>query len=168
MAMKITIEQLDIEQAIKDHLGSMMDIKEGAHLDIDLSATRGSAGFTATITIRNADEVARGSVNTPTPSPVEEVVQTPNPTVKIDGRTKAAKALNILNRVVEEAQSTEVAEVTEVQETVNQVEEVETETAEVNVEVASENVEELATDANEQTEAPQRASLFSGLNKPKN
>jgi len=196
MAIKITIEQIDIEQAIKDHIGSMMEIKPDAQLDIDLSATRGSAGFTATILIRNADEVAREGTattatrSTPQPEPVAEAAPVATTSGKVDGRTKAAKALNI-PKANEKTQSTET--VTQTSDTADLPVETVKETPVDNVvdaadasdeaqaelspasseeagEVASGDLaaQEEAEQPAEATEAAPRASLFSGLNKPKN
>lgn len=188
MAIKITIEQIDIEQAIKDHIGSMMEIKPDAQLDIDLSATRGSAGFTATILIRNADEVARES-NTATtatrptaqPEPAPEAAPAVTTTSdKVDGRTKAAKALNI-----PKTNQTPAAPAAEV-ETITQTSDVQELPAETvtEIQVADVTQEEEAAraadamdvnkpipaqeEAEQSAEPAPRASLFGGLTKPKN
>lgn len=165
MAMKITIEQLDIEQAIKNYIGSMLDIKEGAHLDIDLAATRGSAGFTATINIRNADEPRRESVEN---AAVQKEPDAELP-AKIDGRTKAGKALNIpkVNELPkEEVSETDNASDVQGKPTVNEEEPL-VESPEVTVD---EKVEETVNqdDSEEAPDAPVRASLFGGLKAPKN
>ncbi len=176
MAIKITIEQIDIEQAIKDHIGSMMEIKPDAQLDIDLSATRGSAGFTATILIRNADEVARESTATtttttirptPQPEPVAEAVPVAATSEKVDGRTKAAKALNIPK--ANDKPKEEDAPVEETSSGNEPAEFADTAISAVD-EVASGDLadQEEAKQPAEATEAAPRASLFSNLNKPKN
>jgi hypothetical protein len=188
MAIKITIEQIDIEQAIKDHIGSMMEIKPDAQLDIDLSATRGSAGFTATILIRNADEVARESTATATTTTIRPISQPESAaeatvvtatTEKLDGRTKAAKALNIPkanDKPKEEDAPVEEASlgnelVASAQETQSNEDNV---SADIAISAADEVVsddlsaQEKAEQPAEATEAAPRASLFSNLNKPKN
>lgn len=185
MAIKITIEQIDIEQAIKDHIGSMMEIKPDTQLDIDLSATRGSAGFTATILIRNADEVARESTattatrSTPQPEPVTEAASVATTSGKIDGRTKAAKALNI-PKANEKAQATETitqtsntadlpVETVEELPVDNVVDAADAAQAELSL-ASSEEAGEVATqeEAEQPAEPAPRASLFGGLTKPKN
>lgn len=159
MAMKITIEQLDIEQAIKDHIGSMMEIKEGAQLEIDLSATRGSAGFTATITIRNADEAARKPVT------AEASVDTTQ-TATMTKPAKVAKVLNIPKTNEKPEEEAAPIEETPVEDTASVAQ------TEEQAEVSSVTNEAAPADEAEQpaepTEAAPRASLFSGLNKPKN
>jgi hypothetical protein len=183
MAIKITIEQIDIEQAIKDHIGSMMEIKPDAQLDIDLSATRGSAGFTATILIRNADEVAREGtaiIANRSTSQLEPVAETAA-NGKIDGRTKAAKSLNMPKATEKTGTITQTSDladlpvevVTETSDeiqvelplaSIEEVEEV-VEVEEVEVEVVDQEVNEQSDQIGE---AAPRASLFGSLTKPKN
>jgi hypothetical protein len=167
MAIKITIEQIDIESAIREYIASMMEIKPDAHLDIDLSATRGSAGFTATVIIRSANEIARETASV-TQIPITQDADSPVAPVgianiKVDGRTKAAKALNI-PKMNENAQvinkTNDLAHLP-----IEEVKEVP-----VDIEVEANQVEEAVTqeDVEQSTEAAPRASLFGGLTKPKN
>lgn len=65
--MIITINQNQIEQAIKNYVNSKMVIAEDQRLDIDLRATRGTEGYTAVIEVVDAD----APVSTPNKS--EEV-----------------------------------------------------------------------------------------------
>jgi hypothetical protein len=53
--MIITINQNQIEQAIKNYVNSKMVIAEDQRLDIDLRATRGAEGYTAVIEVVDAD-----------------------------------------------------------------------------------------------------------------
>ena len=53
--MKIIITQLEIEEAIRNHILGQISVKEGMVIDIELAATRGDTGFTATIDIHAAE-----------------------------------------------------------------------------------------------------------------
>ena len=57
--MKITIVQAEIEAAIVSHIRSLVSVREGMDITVQLAATRGSEGFTAAIDILpTADYVA--------------------------------------------------------------------------------------------------------------
>ena len=57
--MKITIDQPEIERAIRNEILGQIRMAEGMKMSIDLAATRGERGFTATIEISpEAGEVA--------------------------------------------------------------------------------------------------------------
>ncbi len=60
--MKITLDQTEIEQALKNYVAEQMHIKEGMNISIDIRATRGEGGMTAVIDIAPA--------GTPSPAPV--------------------------------------------------------------------------------------------------
>jgi hypothetical protein len=49
--VQIIIVQAEIEEAIRNHILSQIHVREGMDINIDLAATRGAAGFTATINI---------------------------------------------------------------------------------------------------------------------
>lgn len=49
--MQITLVQAEIEQAITAYIHSQINVKDGMEIKIDLSATRGTDGFKATIDI---------------------------------------------------------------------------------------------------------------------
>lgn len=51
MALQITIDQNEIETAIKNHIGTLLTINDGQNVTIDLKAGRGENGFSATIEI---------------------------------------------------------------------------------------------------------------------
>lgn len=55
--MKITLEQNEIEQAIRNYINDQMHIKDGMEIVIDLKATRGDAGMTANIDIVKSSDV---------------------------------------------------------------------------------------------------------------
>lgn len=57
MAMNITIEQSDIEAAVEAHVRELIPgLSPETVVDISLSATRGPAGFTASIRLLSAEE----------------------------------------------------------------------------------------------------------------
>lgn len=51
MALEITIDQTEIETAIKNHIGTLLTINEGQEVAIDLKAGRGENGFSASVKI---------------------------------------------------------------------------------------------------------------------
>lgn len=52
--MRITLIQAEIDLAIMNYINSQVNVKEGMTISVDLSATRGENGFTATIDIISA------------------------------------------------------------------------------------------------------------------
>ena len=83
--MQITLNQAEIEQAIKNYVNDQVNIREGHDITIDLKAGRGPEGFTATIDIvapgaTKATEPTAASKSTLTPKPrAERVVNQPMP-----------------------------------------------------------------------------------------
>lgn len=61
--MQITLNQAEIEQAIKNYVNDQVNIREGHDITIDLKAGRGPEGFTATI-----DIVAPSAAKAPEPT----------------------------------------------------------------------------------------------------
>lgn len=57
--MQITINQSEIEAAIRAHILSQINIKEGHEISITLKATRGEDGTTAIIDIERKDETTK-------------------------------------------------------------------------------------------------------------
>ena len=55
--MRITLIQSEIETAIINYINAQVNVREGMSIVVDLSATRGENGFTATIDIVNAKAV---------------------------------------------------------------------------------------------------------------
>lgn len=51
MALEITIDQNEIETAIKNHIGTLLTVAEGQSISISMKAGRGDNGFSATIEI---------------------------------------------------------------------------------------------------------------------
>ncbi|AVO23150.1 hypothetical protein RIVERRIDER_69 [Xanthomonas phage RiverRider] len=59
MALEITIDQNEIETAIRNHIGTLITVAEGQNIGITLKAGRGENGYSATIEIggQNASQV---------------------------------------------------------------------------------------------------------------
>ena len=53
--MKIILVQDEIENAIRQYISGAIQVTEGQNLEIDLTAGRGTTGFTATIDITTTD-----------------------------------------------------------------------------------------------------------------
>ena len=88
--MKIIIVQAEIEQAIRDYINSQLNVKDGHEIQIDLAATRGENGFTATIDIVAASDAPKAPViEAPAPAPAP----TPAPTPAPKKETKAEAAV---------------------------------------------------------------------------
>ena len=60
--MQITLNQNEIEGAIRDHVHGQVNIRESQELSIDLRAGRGEKGFTATIEIKPRTVADNGPV----------------------------------------------------------------------------------------------------------
>ena len=52
--MQLILPQSELEQAIKNYVNDLMNVKDGTELSIDLKAGRGLDGFTATVDIIKA------------------------------------------------------------------------------------------------------------------
>ena len=75
--MQITLNQTEIETALRRYVNDQVNIREGHDITIDLKAGRGPEGFTATIDIvapgaTKAAEPTVASKPTPTPKPRAE------------------------------------------------------------------------------------------------
>lgn len=190
--MQITIVEKEIHEAIEGYVRSLIEVKEGSRIDIQLRATRGQEGATAMIDIVSEDTPVRAQekptpLPTPTPAPTTtEPAPEAAPVVKRRGRppgsTNKDKSLNIAEKI-EEAKAPEAAETTEAEDAseeeaaraadaidlnapVEEDTETETEAEPTAVEVTDEATAE-STEVAEAEPAP-RQSLFSNLNKPKN
>lgn len=49
--MKITLDQTEIETAVRNYVNEQVSVKEGQRIDIDFTAGRGANGLTATVDI---------------------------------------------------------------------------------------------------------------------
>lgn len=158
--MQITIVQTEIEQAIQEYIKSHVNIRDGHIITVDLTATRGEAGFKAVIDITN-DAVIHSAVPTEpikrTPdvallshnAEVQQVVSLPQPKTA----TEMRQAL--------EAQYEEEAK----KETEAKAEAVVASTAEA---VAEATVEETAPVVTTPSETAKPRSLFGNLRRPVN
>lgn len=54
--MQITLNQTQIEEAIRQHVSARLNLSEGERLDLDLRATRGPEGYTCVVTITGDSE----------------------------------------------------------------------------------------------------------------
>lgn len=140
--MQITIVQTEIETAIINYLRSIMDIKEGMEITMDLAATRGPEGFKATIDITDPKNGSGAS----------SVVAARAPAAKTTVAVTATKPAVVVAKAEPQDDATQEERVTEY-------------LAEQETEVQpNEPTEEVAT---EEETAP-RVSLFGGLKKPVN
>lgn len=74
--MKITLSQVEIEQAIRTYVGEALTLATGAHIEIELSIPRGSTEVNAVIDLRN-EPVTAPVVTATTPKPVHRTVVAP-------------------------------------------------------------------------------------------
>lgn len=58
--MKITLDETEIKQAVRDYVNNQVDVKPGQSIEIDFTAGRGSNGLTATVDI-SANRPSEGS-----------------------------------------------------------------------------------------------------------
>jgi hypothetical protein len=141
--MRITINQDEIEEAIASHIMSQITINENMKIDIDLSATRGPQGFTATIDIVRRDEEDAGDASKP---------------LDISGKISAAKAEPETKKApAKKAPAKAKAEAEPEVEAETETEEPETDTPEEDIQ---------SPEPQEAGEKP--ASIFAGLKKPTN
>ena len=92
--MQITINQTEIEAAIKAHILSQINIKEGHDISIQLKATRGDDGTTAIIDINPSvipasiptTPVKRESVGLGIKETVAKAKETPQETTKSESK----------------------------------------------------------------------------------
>ena len=77
--MQLILPQSDLEQAIKDYVNDLVNIKEGTIIEIDLKAGRGLDGFTATVDINKLGTPSAPKTVVPaaTPLPAQTPVAAP-------------------------------------------------------------------------------------------
>ena len=86
--MQLILPQSELEQAIKNYVNDLMNVKDGTELSIDLKAGRGLDGFTATVDIIKAGTAMPAKTVVPAavisaPVPVAAPVKvTPRPVTK--------------------------------------------------------------------------------------
>lgn len=86
--MQIQLVQTEIEQALRNYINGLINIKEGTQINIDLSAGRGADGFKATIDIVALADQAQTAVKAETKPADEKPVTKAEPKVE----KQAAKA----------------------------------------------------------------------------
>lgn len=145
--MQITLNQVEIEAALKAYILNQININDGMEIVIDLKATRGEAGTTAIIDIvPRAEEKAEPMATTK--------VSTPRTTVQPKEKVVAATSMA---EVVEKAQAEPEPEKDLPKDDPEPREEAEPE-PEVEAEAEAENPEPTTA----------RPSLFKGLGRVKN
>lgn len=78
--MQITIVQSEIEAAIRKYIQEQIVVRDGMKIEIDLRATRGDAGFMATIDIVPENTAAKPRTEPPpAPAPRATVATTTKP-----------------------------------------------------------------------------------------
>ena len=74
--MRITLNQVEIELALTNYLGSLLNVQQGITFDIDIKATRGEGGMTAEIDLIEPKD---GSATLPVVAPSVPKPTTPAP-----------------------------------------------------------------------------------------
>ena len=116
--MQLILPQSELEQAIKNYVNDLMNVKDGTELSIDLKAGRGLDGFTATV-----DMIKSGMANpaktvvpaavTPAPVPVAAPVKvTPRPVAKEEpvAEEKPAEDTSVANKSEQQEAASEAKE----------------------------------------------------------
>ena len=151
--MQITLNQDEIETALRNYVNQQVNIREGQEITIDLKAGRGENGFSATI-----DIVPAGATKA-IPVPVSNVPK-PGPTFANLAVAKPVQVSPVPDTALENAQEALGAPVTE---TVTATPAVETPVSDA----PAASVE--ATSASEPAVEPDKPrSLFAALQKPRN
>lgn len=111
MAMNITIEQTDIELAVEKHVRELIPgLSPETVVDINLSATRGPAGFTASIRLLSAAEAKAEKKASATPTPTVAKTEKADTPKKV--QTTGTKPLGIAAKAAEAKAETAKPETT--------------------------------------------------------
>lgn len=116
--MLLILPQSELEQAIKNYVNDLMNIKEGTELAIDLKAGRGLDGFTATVDIIKAGTAMPAKTVVPAavipaPVPVAAPVKvTPRPVAKEEpvAEEKPAEDTSVANKSEQQEAASEAKE----------------------------------------------------------
>ena len=156
--MQITLNQAEIEQAIKNYVNDQVNIREGHDITIDLKAGRGPEGFTATI-----DIVAPGAAKAAEPTTAKQPATTPKPRAE----RAVTQPADTQGQPVPDAPQQETAQ--------EAAEEAAPETAtDAQAEAQTGQDDAAAADSGDQEAAPatdegkKPQSLFANLGKPRN
>lgn len=98
--MQIILVQTEVEQALRNYVASRLTLAEGTTFSIDLAATRGVNGITATIdlvepgqsTAAPAGSIPRAQSTKPAAAPAVETAKKPASEVQADPATQASAA----------------------------------------------------------------------------
>ena len=148
--LQITLNQAEIEQAIKNYVNDQVNIREGHDIAIDLKAGRGPEGFTATI-----DIVAPGAAKAPEPIAASKPALTPKPRTE---RAVPQLDAGVPETVQEAAEEAAPETATDAQ--------TEGQTAQDDAAAADSGDQEAAPATEGEGKKPQ--SLFANLSKPRN
>lgn len=135
--MQITLVQTEVEQALRDYVASRLTLAEGTTFSIDLAATRGANGITATIDLIEPGQavptavaqVTRSTSSKPVAVPVNSLAaHKPSSEVQPDPATQApaaqenAATAQETGSVVQEAEAGQVTDGAEPPEVIAEVE----------------------------------------------
>lgn len=157
--MQITLNQLEIETALKAYINDQVNLKEGVSIVIDLKAGRGPEGFSANIDISAPGKSAQtATVAVKQTATVAEAVKPAKAAVA--QASTAGVATGTAKVVAKAADPQPEPEQETVAETQEEVAEQKAEVVEAQAEAAEASAEEAAPVA--------RPSLFGNLKKPVN
>lgn len=116
--MQLILPQSELEQAIKNYVNDLMNVKDGTELSIDLKAGRGLDGFTATVDIIKAGMAIPAKTVVPAavisaPVPVAAPVKvTPRPVAKEEpvAEEKPAEDTSVANKSEQQEAASEAKE----------------------------------------------------------
>jgi type IV secretory pathway VirB10-like protein len=116
--MQLILPQSELEQAIKNYVNDLMNVKDGTELSIDLKAGRGLDGFTATVDIIKAGTAMPAKTVVPAavipaPVPVAAPVKvTPRPVAKEEpvAEEKPAEDTSVANKSEQQEAASEAKE----------------------------------------------------------
>ena len=116
--MQLILPQSELEQAIKNYVNDLMNVKDGTELSIDLRAGRGLDGFTATVDIIKAGTAMPAKTVVPAavipaPVPVAAPVKvTPRPAAKEEpvAEEKPTEDTSVANKSEQQEAASEAKE----------------------------------------------------------
>lgn len=116
--MQLILPQSELEQAIKNYVNDLMNVKDGTELSIDLKAGRGLDGFTATVDIIKAGmaipaKTVVPAAVIPAPVPVAAPVKvTPRPVAKEEpvAEEKPTENTSVANKSEQQEAASEAKE----------------------------------------------------------
>lgn len=158
--MQIILVQQEVEQALRDYVASRLTLVEGTQFEIDLAATRGANGITATINLVSPGAAAAPAAKTAVASTSTATVRRSTP----EAPTKAQETTAVVQTDPNQGQDPNTGNEGQEQGS--------TTTGGQQPDPADPNTAQATGDVNgdpvtgEGTDKPK--SLFAGLTKPKN